>query len=124
MLYIGFSTRSHKILARIFCKKYRHCAPVMIMHDKCILYQFVQRKKIVPIYLKHKDINILRQFGWIFIPTNKTDISFNPLQSNAITCVQFAKRALNIQNIKIQTPDALLKHLMKQCEQTDGDDFI
>ncbi len=113
MIYIGFSTQSHKLYARILCKNYRHCAPVLIMRNKCILYQFVRYGKIVPIYIRHRDINILKHFGWIFIKYDTTISKKNLLQSHAMTCVQFTKRASGIKNITIQTPDALLKHICK-----------
>lgn len=111
MIYIGFSTRSHKILARILCKKYRHCAPILIEKNNYILYQFIKYKKIVPIHLKNKDVNILKRFGWVFIKYKTKIIPEHISKTNAVTCVQFTKRILNIKNFTIQTPDALLKYL-------------
>ena len=111
MLYVGFSTQSHKLYARVVCKKYRHCAPLLITNNKCIIYQFISYKKIVPIYIRQRDIEILKHFGWIFI---QYDGKFNirhTLKSKALTCVQFTKHVLNIKNIAIQTPDELLKYL-------------
>lgn len=111
MLYIGFSKKSHKLSAKILCKKYRHCAPVLITKEKCIIYQFVSYKKIVPIYIRPYDINTLKHFGWIFIKYNTKFDHRRVLNSKAFTCVQFTKHVLNIKNIMIQTPDALLKYL-------------
>ena len=112
MIYIGFSTRSHKILAKIFCKKYRHCGPILVINGKYVLYQFVKHRKIIPIVLRYKDIKILKQFGWFFIKYETGKIKHEKIMtSNAITCVQFTKRVLNIKKIAIQTPDALLKYL-------------
>ena len=111
MVYIGFSTRTHKIYARILCKKYRHVAPVLITNKKCILYQFVHSNKIVLIPIKKRDLNILEHYGWIFI---RYDCKFAPeyaTKTKPTTCVQFTKRACGIKNIPILTPDALLKHI-------------
>ena len=114
MIYIGFSTKTNKLLANILCKTYCHCAPVFITHDKCVLYQFVRYKKIVPIYIRPTDINILKNFGWIFIKYNKHIVTNKILKQNAFTCVQFTKRVLQIHNLAVQTPDALLQYLTHQ----------
>lgn len=112
MIYIGFSTRSHKISARILCRKYRHCAPVLITQDKCIMYQFIARGKISLIALRLKDLNILKHYGWKFI---KYDCNFTPaLKSKSYTCVQFTKQSIGINKITIQTPNALLKYLKRK----------
>lgn len=111
MLYIGFSTKTHKIYARIFCKKFKHVAPVLITNKKCILYQFVRPNKIVLMPIKKRDLNVLEQHSWKFI---RYDCKFTPrkaIKTKPINCVQFVKRACGIKNIKIQTPDALLKYI-------------
>ncbi len=111
MVYIGFSTKTHKTSARILCKTFRHVAPVLIQNSKCVIYQFVNMNKVVMISIKITDLNILVHYGWKFI---QYDCKFTPehaLKSKPITCVQFAKRACGIRNIKIQTPDALLKFI-------------
>ncbi len=112
MIYIGFSTRSHKIFARILCRKYRHCAPILIMKDKCIMYQFIARGKISLIALRLKDLNILKHYGWEFI---KYDRKFIPrVKTKSYTCVQFTKQSIGINKITIQTPNALLKYLKRK----------
>ena len=111
MIYIGFSTQSNKLSARILCRTYRHCGPILIARNKCVLYQFVRYKKIVPISINRRDINILKHFGWYFIKYDGAIINKHLLKSNAITCVQFTKRAIGIKDITIQTPDTLLKYL-------------
>ena len=109
MVYVGFSTKSHKIIARIFCKKFRHCAPVYVGTKKCILYQFVSPKKIYPIQIKQRDIKILAQHGWTFI---RYDCKLNLQDAkHAKTCVQYTKRAIGIKNAIIQTPDDLFRYL-------------
>ena len=54
----------------------------------------------------------LESFGWKFIKYNGKIDHKHALKSKAITCVQFTKCALNIKNIAIQTPDALLEYLI------------
>ena len=109
MIYIGFSTKSHKIIAHIFCRKFRHCAPIYVGTKKCILYQFVAPGQIYPVQLKRRDIKILTEYGWVFIKYNcKLNLK---AAEYAKTCVQYTKRALGIKNANIQTPDALFRYL-------------
>ena len=109
MLYIGFSVYSHKIHSQIFCRKYKHCAPVVINGDNVMIYQFVHVNKITKIIINKKDLNILKKHGWKFIKYSNKIPNINGLR--CLTCVQFTKRACGINNIKIQTPDALLKYI-------------
>jgi len=113
IIYIAFSQQTHKLYAKILCKKFRHCAPVLCLKNKYVLYQFVQYKKIVPITLKYRDIKILEKYGWIFIKINNNTCSNNITNNHSLTCVQFTKSVCGIKNKSIQTPDALLKHLKK-----------
>jgi hypothetical protein len=107
MIYIGFSTRTHRLYARILCKKYKHCAPVIIKGNKCYLYQFVNKNNISVINLKPRDLLILQKYGWIFI---KYDCIFTE-NIKASNCVQFIKKACGINNRKILTPYDLFKYL-------------
>lgn len=111
MIYIGFSTKTHKLCAKILCKKYRHVAPILITKNKCIIYQFVRFNKVVLIPIKKRDLTVLQKYGWKFV---KCTCKFTPkraIKSKPINCVQFTKRACGIKNIKIQTPDSLLKYI-------------
>lgn len=112
MLYIGFSNYSNKFYAKIFCKKYKHCAPVLINKNNATIYQFVRANKIVKINIKKSDLRLLKQHGWIFIKyparIQEKDSLF------CLTCVQFTKHACGITNIKIQTPQSLLDYLQKK----------
>lgn len=111
MTYIGFSTRSHKILPRIFCRHFKHCAPIIFYKNKYILFQFSNMYKINPIILCARDLKILERYGWKFI-VYKQQIDLNAaMQTKSLTCVQFTKKFCKIKNIKIQTPDALLKYI-------------
>lgn len=114
IIYIGFSTKSHKILARIFCRKFRHCAPIVIHKNRCEMYQFTNSKQINIIKIKRRDIKILITYGWVFVKYNIKSVPQNALNISAITCVQFTKKFCDIRQLKIQTPDALFKHLCKK----------
>ncbi len=112
MLYIGFSNYSNKFYAKIFCKKYKHCAPIVVNKNNATIYQFVHMKKTLKIVIKKSDLRLLKQHGWVFIKysTKLQEKSAIP----CLTCVQFTKQACGIKNIKIQTPQALLNHLSKK----------
>ena len=112
MLYIGFSTKSRKIHAKLFCKQFKHCAPVVINKDTVIIYQFVRINKIVKITINKKDLSILEKYGWKFIKYSK-DIKRIP-NPHYLTCVQFTKYMCGINNIKIQTTLALFEYLNKK----------
>ena len=109
MIYIGFSKHSHKIFARTICRKFKHCVPIIIKNNKCFLYQFTSQHNICIICLKKHDLEILKQYGWVFIKYDNNINLQKALYEKSKTCVQFTKKFCNIQNIKIQTPDALLK---------------
>lgn len=112
IIYIGFSTRTHKIFARVFCKKFKHCAPVVIHKNTCEIYQFTNPHEINIIHIQKRDIKILEQYGWKFV---KYDIKTVPYisKTHAITCVQFTKKFCGIKQSDIQTPDALLRYITK-----------
>lgn len=111
MIYIGFSTRTHKLYARIFCKRFKHCAPVVINKDKCYLYQFVKRNHIVKITLIRRDLLILKNYGWVFIKYNAKNTPRNAETIPAITCVQFTKKFCHINEKRILTPDDLFRYI-------------
>jgi hypothetical protein len=109
--YIGFSNKTHKLFARMVCRKYKHCAPITVSGNKTVLYQFERPNRVIAIPIKRRDLTILGYYGWIFIKYDWIIIPEKIRQTRALTCVNFTKRACGIKNIKIQTPDALLKFL-------------
>jgi len=112
MLYIGFSNYSNKFYAKIFCKKYKHCAPISVNKNDATIYQFVRMNKIVKINIKKTDLKLLKQHGWKFI---KYPAQIKEKHTTlCLTCVQFTKRVCGIKNIKIQTPQTLLNYLSKK----------
>ena len=113
MMIIAFSENTSKILPRILCRKYRHCAPIVCDEHGLIMYQFINRKNIVKIKLSQRDITILRTHGWKFIYISP-NVKINLDCAHAYSCVNLSKRALNIHSIFIQTPYALYKYLTHQ----------
>jgi len=112
MLYIGFSNYSNKFYAKIFCKRYKHCAPIVVDKNNATIHQFVRANKTVKLVIKKSDLKILKQHGWIFIK-HPTKIQETPVPL-CLTCVQFTKRVCGIKNIKIQTPEALLNYIKQK----------
>ena len=110
MIIIGFSNRTSKILPKLLCKNFKHVAIIVPTADTATMMQFVKYNQIVPIIIKLRDIKILEKFGWEFLmlPRKYKDIPPHP---RALTCVQFAKHAIGLKNIWIQTPWQLYKKL-------------
>jgi len=112
MLYIGFSSYSSKNYANIICKKYKHCAPIIVNKNKAVIYQFVRINKIVKIVIKKTDIKKLKHHGWTFVKMSV--LPCKKVAWGCLTCVQFTKYMCGIKNIKIQTPLALFNYLNKK----------
>ncbi len=114
MIIIAFSCKTSKILPRIFCRHFRHCATIIpTKNGNMTLYQFVRRGHVAKINIKVRDISILYAHGWRFVcmPINPpADFDY----MRAITCVDLAKRATGIRAWHTQTPDALYKKI-RQC---------
>ncbi len=113
MVIIAFSNKTSKILPRIFCRRFRHCAPIVCVERKLIMYQFTNIHNITPIELNNRDIRILRAHGWrfIYVPIDVPD-DFNP--QYAYSCVDLSKHALGIKNKFTQTPYRLYKNIAPQ----------
>ncbi len=111
MIYIGFSKRTHKLYAKILCKRFKHCAPVVIHGQKCYLYQFVNRNNIVKIELNKRDLTVLKHYGWIFVKYSAKNAPQCPEKIKAITCVQFTKRFCHIQKKCVLTPYDLFRFI-------------
>lgn len=95
------------------CRKFKHCAPIVIKKNRCEMYQFTKPNQITIIKIKQRDIKILEQYGWKFIKCNivkMPDIS----NIHAITCVQFTKQFCGIKRFTIKTPDDLLKYISEK----------
>lgn len=110
MIIIAFSNKTSKILPRLFCRRFRHCAPIFRLGNKLVMYQFTRANNITKIELQNRDIALLRAHGWrfIYIPTD-VPCDFDP--NHAYSCVDLSKQAIGIHNIFIQTPYALYKYI-------------
>ncbi len=113
MIIISFSRKTSKILPRILCRNFRHCAaivPAAAPDAQMIMYQFVRRGNIAKIPLRARDLKILGLHGWkfIYIPG---DARFENHYLHANTCVDLTKRIAGLRNTLIQTPDALYKYI-------------
>lgn len=112
MIIVAFSNKTSKFLPRIFCRKFKHVAPIIMDDNKIILYQFVRRGNIVQIQLKMRDLKILVKHGWKFIYlNNNARRDFNV--SESVTCVQFTKNTIGMRNLFVQTPYQMYKTLKK-----------
>lgn len=113
MVILAFSNKTSKILPRIFCHRFRHCAPIFRAGNELVMYQFINKHNITEIYLQNRDIAILRAHGWkfIYIPIDTLQ-NFDAM--HAYSCVDLSKRAIGINNIFIQTPYALYKHVASE----------
>lgn len=110
MMIVAFAPKSSKVMANLLCKDIKHVAPIEILDDYMVMYQFVKCGHVENIRLKMRDINILRQHGWkfIYMPINMP-YGFKP--QHTITCVQMTKQAIGLKKWHIQTPGALYKFL-------------
>lgn len=110
MMIIAFSDKTGKMLPRVVCKKFKHCAPIVRTDCGLVMYHFVRRGHIYKIKLRDCDIRRMTQMGWKFCYINgECNRYFNP--HHAMTCVGLTKRAIGIHRWQIQTPDSLYRYL-------------
>ncbi|MBD5389207.1 hypothetical protein HDR63_03045 [bacterium] len=114
MIIMAFAPHTSKILPRLVCRRLRHCAVILPgAGDDLTLYQFVRRNRVIRIPLRRRDIRILRAHGWrmVYVSPGRTP---DPAEfARAWTCVDMARRALDLHAWWIQTPLALYKHLTR-----------
>ncbi len=114
MVIISFSCKTSKILPRIFCRHFRHCAPIIPTpggKSAYIMYQFVRPGHIVEIPITARDINILRAAGWVMVAVNVTPCVCDI--KRATTCVHLARRVIGMHAPWILRPDALYRRIRK-----------
>lgn len=112
MIIIGFSTKTSKILPRILCKHFKHCAPIIKVGENFLMYQFVKYNDIKTIPITAQGLELLKRAGWHFIKINTKPVK--PFKAyNAVTCVCFTKKFIRIHAPFIQTPDALYRKLKR-----------
>ena len=120
-MLIGFTHKTSKILPRLFCRRFRHCAVVIRNKEKGIRNKYVMyqagKGPIELIHLNKRDLKILEQHGWIFVEIKRNLIPFSLFLFPYLTCVGFAKRALGIRNPFIWTPDQLYRKIGKRKQK-------
>lgn len=112
MIIIAFSDKTSKILPRMVCRKFRHCAPIVpAAHGRMTMYQFTSPGHVSKIDLCMRDIRLLARNGWcfVYIPCDAVP----NFDAHAYSCVALSKQALRLHRPLIQTPDGLYKHLNK-----------
>ena len=110
IIIIAFSTRTSKLMPRLFCRHFKHCAPIIFNKNKgFILLQFITTKKIIPINLSQRDLSVLESFGWRFVYLGNIK-KYKP--KHPFTCVQFTKQVIGMKKVFIQTPDSLYKSFL------------
>jgi hypothetical protein len=118
-MLIGFTRKTSKILPRIFCRRFRHCA-VLLWSRRRKKYIMLQPEcgRIKTIPLSARDLLILKANGWIFVKHKakgskhrRNHIPTSSSMPRALTCVSFAKLMLGIRAPLVWTPDQLLEEL-------------
>ncbi len=113
MIIVAFCDKTSKKLPRILCKKFKHTAPILVHKDKIIMYQFIKRKNVKKIILQMRDLKILQKYGWRFVYIIGS-VSYDFININAMTCVNFTKAVIGLKKNTIQTPLALYKYLTQK----------
>ncbi len=111
MILVGFTHHTSKIIPRIFCRRFRHCAvvvPAIGGAKPWIMHQFIRRECVAKIELNTRDMNLLRAHGWVFVYVDTP-----AYVGTGATCVQYAKSVCNIHRPCVQRPDALWRILRK-----------
>lgn len=113
MIIVGFTNKTSKILPRIFCRRFRHCAPVVIeQHGKMVLHQFVRHNNIVQIPVTMRDLRLLRAHGWKFVCI--PHMAHNNFHTHsARTCVGFTCRMIGMPRLHPITPYGLYSKIKK-----------
>ncbi len=114
MVIIAFSTKTSKIMPRILCRHFCHCAPIVPCMRGTgrpyVMHQFVRRGCVAQISLGMRDMNLLRRGGWAFV---YVDVPAPKNIRMANTCVGFCRNAIGMRHGGIFTPDDLYRHLVR-----------
>lgn len=114
MIIVGFTYKTSKILPRIFCRRFRHCAPVVIeQHGKMVLHQFIRHNNIEQIPITMRDLRLLRAHGWTFvcIPNMSRHHRLTPYRAR--TCVELTCHIIGIHGLHPITPYGLYRKIKK-----------
>lgn len=113
MIIVGFTYKTSKILPRIFCRRFRHCAPIVInANGKMQMYQFVRRNNIAKIDINMRDVRLLRAHGWVFICLPCV-VARRFCPRRARTCVALTCDIMGLRGPRPITPYGLFRKLKK-----------
>ena len=115
MIIIAFSTKTSKFLPRLFCKNFRHCAPIIISGrdaDAPYMLQFTAPGRIYKLNMTGDAVKRLQTFGWKMVYTSGA-LPMNCNVMRAHSCVDLCKRVLQLRAPLIQTPDALYRRIQE-----------
>lgn len=116
-MIIVFSEKTSKILPKIFCRKFRHCAVIFRQDDNKYLMLNPSSRTLDIFVLTQRDLNILKQHGWIFIETKSNAANQKHhlcSVKHSVSCVVVVKNIIGIKNQFIWTPDQLYRKLTKK----------
>jgi hypothetical protein len=113
-IIIGFTTKTGKVMPGLFCRHFKHCG--IFIAGKRNKYLLIHKVKngIQTLVLSKRDIEILKQHGWIFIGTKLPNSYSLFIIPYSFTCVSLVKRILNMHDPFILTPDALYKTIARK----------
>jgi hypothetical protein len=112
-MIIGFTTKTSKLIPRLFCKRFRHCVVIFEPQDTNIKNRYllvqIARDGIKIISIGTPELQKLESAGWVFIDVKISKRqrcrSINP--PGLLSCVGFAKRALSINRRQMGCTDTL-----------------
>lgn len=111
MIIVGFTYKTSKILPRIFCRRFRHCAPIIIGADgKMKMYQFIQHGNVATLVINMRDVRLLRAHGWVFVCIPNANIHKSNLAKHW-TCVAMTCNAIGMRYPHPITPYGLYKKI-------------
>lgn len=110
-MIIGFSEKTKKILPKIFCKKFRHCAAVKKISANKFVFIHKVKYGTQSLVLSSGDLKILENNGWEFIKYKvKKDVY--KINNERGTCVSLVKNQIGLNKPFIITPYQLYKYLI------------
>ena len=113
-MIICFTRKTSKILPRIFCRNWRHCAIIQRVGKHYLLFNPALGRLDV-FLLTRRDLGILKSNGWVFIKTKTVSQKHIASCACTLTCVGFVRRATGIGGIFIWTPDQLYRKIKHNC---------
>ncbi len=111
MIIIGFTAKTGKVLPRVFCTRFRHCAVVIPLGGKFI-FTHVVKGGVQTLELGARDLKILGENGWVFIGHRVARQSrVGGGRGSCRSCVKYAKNIIGLKTPFVLTPYQLYKKL-------------